>query len=135
MRTRLWIATDISTRRRRIWVFIRDLSTQIRTGLKSVQHRYGFPLPACIHLSCLRMVCCRHSGSVGRHWDVSCVDRCREKGSMQDVHVSVADVILASGDEFIGAENPQSWSLSMVEIRLACFLAAAQPVTVNTPSG
>jgi len=99
-----------------------------------VQHRYGFPLPARIRLSSLRMVCCRRSESVGRHWDTSCVDRCREKGSMQDVHVSVVDVVLASGDEFIGAESPQSWSLSMVEIRLACSLASAHPLTVNSQS-
>ena len=45
----------------------------------------------------------------------------------------VVDVVLASGDEFIGAENRSYGSLSMVEI---CFLeAAAHPFTVNSQSG
>ena len=50
--------------------------------------------------------------------------------------MSFVVVVQASGDEFIGAENRKCGSLSMDEIRLACFLeAAAHPLTVNSQSG
>jgi hypothetical protein len=47
---------------------------------------------------------------------------------MQYAHVSVVDVVLASGDEFIGAEIRQSAGLSNGWNKKA----AAHPLTVNS---